>query len=51
MSRILTMVNKLNETNLLFLTEVFTISAYYIKVNGYWCLFEEDSVVDGRTAR
>jgi len=35
MSRILTMVNKLYETNLLFLTEAFTISAYYIKVNGF----------------
>lgn len=29
------MVNKFGETNLLFLTEAFTISAYYIKVNGF----------------
>jgi len=35
MSRILPLVNKLDETNLLFLTEAFTISAYYIKVNGF----------------
>ncbi|MCW3987799.1 MAG: hypothetical protein NWE87_05735 [Candidatus Bathyarchaeota archaeon] len=35
MSRILPMVNKLDEMTLLFLTDAFAKSAYYIKVNGF----------------